>query len=64
LVRLGDAEAAEQALADLNEDDSDRGEIRIAAAMMQRTRQPGRGVRRARVGPGRHRSAVPADLAG
>src|SRR5262249_50380406 len=35
LVRLGDAERAEQALADLGECDRDRGEMRIAAAVLR-----------------------------
>jgi len=35
LVRLGDTERAEQALAGLEEQDSDRGEIRIATAMLR-----------------------------
>jgi LuxR family maltose regulon positive regulatory protein len=34
-VRLGDTERAEQALAGLEEQDSDRGEIRIATAMLR-----------------------------
>jgi LuxR family maltose regulon positive regulatory protein len=35
LVRLGDVERAEQALADLGERDRDRGEMRIAAAVLR-----------------------------
>jgi LuxR family maltose regulon positive regulatory protein len=35
LVRLGDTEHAEQTLASLNERDRDRGEMRIAAAMLR-----------------------------
>ena len=35
LVRLGDIERAEQALADLGDHDRDRGEMRIAAAVLR-----------------------------
>jgi LuxR family maltose regulon positive regulatory protein len=35
LVRLGDTERAEQALAELEEQDSDRAEIRVATAMLR-----------------------------
>ena len=57
LVRLGDTERAEQALADLGEQERERGEIRIATAALRLAQaRPARGDRRARAGPGRLRS--------
>ena len=57
LVRLGDTERAEQALAGLGEQDRDtRGDAHRHGGAAARPRRPARGGRRARAGPGRLRS--------